>query len=234
MFMTATSSKNMLEELLYHKSLEDIRRECKEYHQPYSYKRGMFISVNNYKQTYEQLHNEFRNVYTSITRSICDRYIHRGSVCIAERRPPNNLLDIINAKKLLVVACLHDYSPNNPSGRGRTSNQEYKHTHFYVYGAHYYLTEADGEEYLKDEEDKLKRHLYRYTKLPKRLWNKSSKHSISIRAVGMGEHRFTERVSPTTLHQYLTDASTPNIINYMRNNRHRPEVQYPLYYLWEK
>lgn len=232
--MTATSGKNALEELLYRKSLDDIRKECREYNQPYGYKKGMLISINNYKQTYEELHKEFRNVYTSITRSLCDRYIHRGSVCIAERKPPNNLLDIINAKKLLVVACIHDYSPNNPSGRGRTSNQEYKHTHFYVYGAHHHLTESDGLEYKKDQEEKLKRHLYRYTKLPKRLWNKSSKQSISIRAVGMGEHRFTDRVSPTTLHSYLIDKITPSVINYMRNNRHRPEVQYPLYFLWEK
>ena len=232
--MTYTPYKNALEEQLYRKSIQDIRKECRYYNQPYGYKKGMFLSINNYRQTHEELYGEFRNVYTSITRSICDRYIHRSSVCMTDRRPPNHLLDIINAKKLLVVACIHDYSPSNSSGKGRTSNQEYKHTHFYVYGAHHYLKESDGLEYLKDQEDKLKRHLYRYTKLPKKAWNKSSKETISIRAVGMGEHRFTERVSPTSLHQYLTNTSTPNIINYMRSNRHRPEVQYPLYYLWEK
>lgn len=217
---------NALQQQLYQSSIEDIKEECNAFNKDYSYDKGMFISINNYKQTWEQLVRQFRDQYVSIVKSITGKSIHRGQVVIAEGKQPRNLLDIASEKKLVVVACIHDYHAGS-------NLEEFKHTHFYVYGAQHYLPSSLGLEYLKDQEEKLKKYLAcRYTnRREMKLWKDNV---VSVKAVGLGKYHYSDKVTPTTLHQYLADKSSATVINYMRNNRHRPEVQYPLYFLYEK
>lgn len=198
----------------------------------YNYEKGMFISINNYKQTWEQLVRQFRDQYVSIVKSITGSSIPRSQVMLSERRQPNSLLDTVARNKIVVVACIHDYPVYDLLGKGSSSLQEYKHTHFYVYGAHHYLPSALGLEYMKDQEEKLKRYLAcRYTnRKKKQLWRDNV---VSVKAVGLGEYLYRDKVSPSTLNYYLADKHSDSVINYMRNNKHRPEIQYPLYYLWE-
>ena len=231
--MIETTYRNPLEEQLYSSYIEDLKADCLSTSLEYGYERGMFISVNNYRQTWEQLHSQFRRQYVSIVKSITGKNIHIGGVEMRMRNPPKNLMDIINSKKLVMVAGIHDYHPNDFLGRGRSSLQEFKHTHFYVYGAHHYLPATLGIEILKDQEEKLKKYLgYRYAgRKNKKLWRDNV---VSVKAVGMGEYRYTDNVSPTILEKYFMDTSRDTVINYMRNNRHRPSIQYPLYFLWEK
>ena len=76
-------------------------------------------------------------------------------------------------------------------------------------------------------EDKIERHLQRYTKIPKRLQG-----IIRLTEVGIGEYKYTEKVSPTELYDYLkspiTNPHGNNLINYISKNRHSPSIQYPL------
>ena len=223
-------SRNALEQQLYSSSIDDLKRECSLTNIEYNYEKGMFFSLNNYQQTWEQLASQFAGQYQSIVKSITGKTVHPGFIRQSVGRIPSNLLDIIASRKLFLVACIHDYHPNDRLGRGRSTNQDYKHTHFYVYGAHHYLPSSLGMDYLKDQEEKLKRYIgFRYLNRKKKsLWRDNA---VSVGAVGVGKYRYTDKVSPTRLRQYLNDGS--GVINYMRGNRHRPEVQYPLYFLWE-
>ncbi len=230
--ITKTHSNALLQQL-YQSSIQDIEEECSAFNTEYGYGKGMFISINNYKQTWEQLVRQFRDQYVSIVKSITGKSIHRGQVVLSERRQPKNLLHIVSKKKLVVVACIHDYHPNDFLGRGKSSLQEYKHTHFYVYGAHNYLSSGLGLDHLKDQEEKLKKYLAcRYTNRKRRqLWRDNV---VSVKPVGIGEYRDRDKVTANTLNCYLVDKDSDSVINYMRNNRHNPEIQYPLYFLYEK
>ena len=231
--MNTGTYKNALQQQLEQSSIQDLKEECAAFNTVYGYDRGMFISINNYKQDWMQLVRQFRDQYVSIVKSITGKSINRGQVVLQERKQPRNLLDIINKKKLVVVACIHDYPIYDYLGKGKSSLQEYKHSHFYVYGAQHYLPSSLGLEYLKDQEEKLKKYLAcRYTNRKKKeLWRDNI---VSVKAVGLGKYSYSDKVTPTTLNQYLADKSSDTVINYMRNNRHKPEVQYPLYFLYEK
>ena len=117
----------------------------------------------------------------------------------------------------------------------RSKGKEYCHSHFYIYNAHHYLPTNPVE--LRDKEDRIERHLARYTNLRKRLQG-----VIRITPVGTGIHQYTDKVSPTNLYDYLlspmTNPQVDNVINYIANNRHLPSIQYPLTFLylnkWER
>ena len=110
----------------------------------------------------------------------------------------------------------------------KSRGKEYCHSHFYVYNAHHYLPTNPAE--LRDIEDKIERHLQRYTNLRKRLQG-----TIRITPVAYSK-KYTDKVSPLTLHDYLlspiTNPHEDNVINYIANNRHLPSIQYPLSFIY--
>lgn len=234
--MTTTSYKNGLEQLLFKEEVNDLKMLCNEYNKSYGYEKGMFISIANQNLTYMDLCKQYQRFYQSLLLAISDRHIHYGQVVVKERNMPSEaeLMKIVNSKKLFVVAAIHDYDPSCLRGTGKKYDDAYKQNHFYVYNLHKYLPSEAGLSHLKDKEEKIKKYLGRYVGVKKNMISRHSQRFIDITAVGFGKYRFRDRVSPDTLYKYLTDTTHEGVINYMRYNHTKPEVQYPLHFLYEK
>ena len=190
-----------------------------------SYKNGMFISIDNKACYYTDLVKEFKELYISLVLALTSARISKTKVKQLQAEwlgdritlpPREKLLSLLNNKTLILVGGVHNYKKDDP----RTKGKEYTHSHFYVYNTHHYLPSTPIE--LRNIEDKIERHLSRYIK--------SSHHKrfqgiIKVKPV-------MDSVSPLQLYDYLqSPVSNPleeNLINYMANNRHLPEVQYPL------
>ena len=236
MCMTSTPSRNGLQQLLYEEELNELKASCNAFNSPYGYEKGMFISITNQNLTYMDLCNQYQRFYQSLLLAVSGRHIHHKNVVVRERKMPDEkeLMDIVSSKRLFVVCAIHDYDPSHLRGTGRKYNDAYKQNHFYVYNAHKYLPTEKEPSYLKDQEQKIKKYLGRYVGVKKNMISRHSQRFIDIRAVGVGENTFRDRVSPTTLYKYLTDTTQDGVIRYMRNNHANPENKYPFHYLYEK
>jgi hypothetical protein len=63
----------------------------------------------------------------------------------------------------------------------------------------------------------------RYTNNKKRI-----KDAVRITEVGTGQHIYTDPITPNNLYDYLTNPVENTLIHYIKNNRHKPTIQYPL------
>ena len=137
------------------------------------------------------------------------------------------LLRVCADKTPILIGGVHNYKRDDVRSKGR----EYSHSHFYIYNIHHYLPSSPIE--LRDCVDKIERHLARYTNTRKRIQG-----TIRITPVGTGEHQFTDNVTPLNLYDYLNsprmNPTKNNLINYIANNRHLPEIQYPLTTIYHK
>tara|TARA_B100000073_G_C23736271_1_gene572263 strand:+ start:303 stop:977 length:675 start_codon:yes stop_codon:yes gene_type:complete len=219
---------NALESLLYPSTAENTRTQVNH---PYS--KGMFISINNHKCTSGDLFSLYAKQYQTLVYGLTRENISRECIKVSAGRLPRRdvVMDLVNKKYLLVVAGIHDYKPLDKRGRGSRRNYEYQHTHFYVYGSHHYL--PSNESALRDKEDHLARLLQRNTNTT------NQKHRlIKILPVGTGKYLYSDRVTPTSLYEYLqsptTDPSRQNVINYIARNKNNPTVQYPLTYIYQE
>ena len=199
------------------------------------YEKGMLISISNNNCSYETLYHSFKDTYISIIKALKgkDYEITRrevkqlrgewdkksGERIILPSR--EDTLRIIANQSPIMIAGIHNYKKEDIRSRGR----EYCHSHFYIYNIHHHL--PTDKKQLRDMEDKIERHLQRYTNSRKRLQG-----IIRLTEVGVGANKFTEKVSPLQLYDYLkspiTNPSANNLINYISNNRHLPSIQYPL------
>ena len=225
-----TKYKNYIEEWYENHTLIPTSKKdiCK-------YEKGMMISISNNKCTYETLYPTFKEVYISIIKALKgkDHNISKWDVrtlkgCWEKKNGDRivlpsreELLRVIVNQTPIMLAGIHNYKKDDIRSRGK----EYCHTHFYIYNIHHHLPSNNIE--LRDMEDKIERHLQRYTKIPKRLQG-----IIRLTEVGIGEYKYTEKVSPTELYDYLkspiTNPHGNNLINYISKNRHSPSIQYPL------
>ena len=199
-----------------------------------NYDKGMLISISNNQLQHNDIINDFKELYISFLVGLTGKKISKWDVRQIQgdwhrdrvKLPTSEiLLRLVNNKTPLMLCGVHNYKKDDIKSRGK----EYCHSHFYVYNAHHYLPTNPAE--LRDIEDKIERHLQRYTNLRKRLQG-----IIRITPVGHGVHQFTDKVSPLTLYDYLqspiTNPQDNNVINYIANNRHLPEVQYPLSFFY--
>ena len=200
------------------------------------YERGMLISISNNAMHYEKLFSTFKDLYKSVIKAITGKSMSNwdvkelkgewyGKQIILPTR--EQLLRVVVDRTPILVAGVHNYKRDDVRSKGR----EYFHSHFYLYNVHHYLPSTPKE--LRDCEDKIERHLARYTNTRKRIQG-----NIRITPVGIGAHQYTDKVSPLTLYDYLkspiTNPQANNVINYIANNRHLPEIQYPLTTIYHK
>ena len=117
-----------------------------------------------------------------------------------------------------MVCGIHDYRQQETLYGGSLQGWEYQHQHLFVYGIHHHL-DSSG----KKEEMIQKLFNPRYTNNKKRV-----KDAVRITEVGTGQHSYTDPITATNLHEYLTNPMPNTLIHYISHNRHKPEVQYPL------
>lgn len=197
------------------------------------YDKGMLISISNNQLHHNEIVKEFKELYISFLVALTGKKISKWDVRQMQggwqrdrvKIPTSeNLLSLVNNKTPVMLCGIHNYKKDDIKSRGK----EYCHSHFYVYNAHHYLPTNPAE--LRDIEDKIERHLQRYTNLRKRLQG-----TIRITPVAYSK-KYTDKVSPLTLHDYLlspiTNPHEDNLINYIANNRHLPSIQYPLSFIY--
>ena len=197
------------------------------------YDKGMLISISNNQLHHNEIVKEFKELYISFLVALTGKKISKWDVRQMQggwqrdrvKIPTSeNLLSLVNNKTPVMLCGIHNYKKDDIKSRGK----EYCHSHFYVYNAHHYLPNNPAE--LRDIEDKIERHLQRYTNLRKRLQG-----TIRITPVAYSK-KYTDKVSPLTLHDYLlspiTNPHEDNVINYIANNRHLPSIQYPLSFIY--
>ena len=182
--------------------------------------RGMFISINNHKQTTDTLVASLKKQYQAILYALTNKNISRDEVRVADKVPKQEvLLDVLAAKKIVIAAAIHCYDAYDMrTGRGSSCNYGgYNHLHFYVFGIDGLLQEHLGG--VDAGVEHIKRVLYRHNKFAKSTNNAN----IDIREVGVGKYQYNDVVTPTTLHQYLSlPRSNPSkdcIINYMAGTK---------------
>ena len=198
------------------------------------YEKGMLISISNNHLYHNELVKDFKELYISLLVALTGKKITKWDVRQMQggwerdrvKLPTREgLLRLISNKTPVMLCGVHNYKKDDIRSRGK----EYCHSHFYIYNADCYLPTNPVE--LRDKEDKIERHLARYTNLRKRVQG-----IIRITPVGTGVYQYTDNVSPTTLYEYLqspiTSPQENNVINYIANNRHLPQVQYPLTFIY--
>lgn len=199
------------------------------------YEKGMLISITNHKCHYESLYNTFKETYISIIKAIKGKDYEISKWDVRQLRGDmgrksedrillpsrEDTLRIVANETPIMIAGIHNYRREDIRSRGK----EYCHSHFYIYNIHQHLPTDKIQ--LRDMEDKIERHIQRYTNVRKRTQG-----VIKLTEVGVGEYKYTEKVSPLLLYDYLkspiTNPSANNVINYIANNRHLPSIQYPL------
>ena len=199
------------------------------------YDNGMLISISNKELNYETIIGQFKDIYISILKA-CKGKGYRFSKWDLKRfngywegeqivlPSKEKLLDVISKKIPIMIGGIHNYKKED----ARSCGKEYCHTHIYLYNIHHHLPNANGSDRsLRNIEDKIERHLQRYTNTRKRLQN-----IIRITPVGVGAYKFTDTITPTKLYEYLRspidNPDANNLMNYISNNRHLPSIQYPL------
>jgi hypothetical protein len=183
--------------------------------------RGMFISINNHKQTTDTLVASLKKQYEAILYALSGKNIGRGeAIRVTDKVPVQEvLLDVLAAKKIVVAAAIHSYDAYDiRTGRGSNRNYGgYNHMHFYVFGVDALLERHSGG--VDAGVEHIRRVLYRHNKFAKSTNNAN----IDIREVGVGKYQYSDVVLPTTLYQYLSlPKSNPSkdcIINYMAGTR---------------
>ena len=189
------------------------------------YENGMFISINNKECYFSDLVKDFKELYISLLVAITGNKVRKtdlkqlhgdwkgDKIKLPTRQ---NLFSLLDTKTPILVGAVHYYERDDVRRKGK----EYCHTHFYVYNTHYYLPSTPKE--LMDIEDKIERHLSRYVK---------SKNYKRIQEI-IDITQVRDNVSPLQLYDYLSSPNTnpekANLINYIANNRHLPNIQYPL------
>ena len=184
------------------------------------YERGMLISISNNRTTYADIVKNYRAQYLSLLYALTGKNEHsKYDIKRVEGIPDKEILLELIHKKIPVMVCgVHDYRQEKTLYGGSLQSWEYQHQHLYVYGMHHHL-DPDG----RTTEMIQKIFNPRYTNNKKRI-----KDAVRITEVGTGKHIHTDPITPINLHEYLTQPVNNTLIHYISNNRHKPEVQYPL------
>lgn len=217
---------NGLERQLY----EEGSYNNQTYQVKHPYERGMLISISNYQMYYEEIENNYKKQYQSFFNALTGVNISKDDIRRFKGIPARQkLLDLINLKIPIMVAGIHSYKTEEQYGYKSRRNDGYNHQHLFLYNIHHYLPEdPTGIDHINS---KITRNLQRYTNL------KQYKNDIiRIGSVGTGKYLYTDQITPTTLYDYLklpeTNPQKDTLINYIANNRHKPEIQYQLHTIY--
>ena len=189
-----------------------------------TFENGMLISINNKDCYYKHLASQFREVYISILHALGYKLRRtdvkemigewNGKRVILPTR--QILLNLLNSKIPILLCAVHNYKKDDYRSKGK----ENTHSHYYLYNIHHYL--PSGARDLMKVKSKIKDSLGRYVK------SKNYKRFQGVIEID----NVIDKVAPLQLYDYLSSPNTnptkSNLINYMANNRHLPNIQYPL------
>ena len=189
-----------------------------------TFENGMFITLNNKDCYYKHLSSEFREVYISIVQALGYK-LRKSNVkeMVGEWQgkrvnlPSRKIImDLLNKKIPILLCGVHNYKKDDYRSKGR----ENTHSHFFLYNIHHYLPSTPRD--LMKVKSKIKDNLGRYVK------SKNYKRFQGIIDID----NVIDNVAPLQLYDYLSSPNTnpkkANLINYISNNRHLPNIQYPL------
>lgn len=201
----------------------------------HKYERGVFLSINNYKESAPELISSLKNYYKSVEYWLHGRNPSMNDIEVLCGRLPSRhkFMDIIAAKGLFVVAAIHSYDRHNQrTGRGSKYNIDYQHLHFYVYGVHHHL--PDDETALSGKEQHLQKLLMRTIKHKPN----SALSIVNIKPVGSGKYFYNDNIQPTTLYDYLLlphqEPLKQCVINYLAATAAYEQSSYPLFYIFKQ
>ena len=187
------------------------------------YIRGMFISISNHKKNHYDIEKNFRKQYQSVLKALgikVGRDDIRNQKGLPSRATINGLID----KGIpIAIAGIHDYE-NEDKDDGIT----YQHTHLLFYNIHQFL--PNNNKQLASCIKRVKGTLGRY------IGKKFKRDGVDVRPVGTYKHYTNEQFDDDSFYDYLHNPfNSPNrdcLINYIKKNRHNPDVNYRLTYLY--
>ena len=188
-----------------------------------TYKNGMFITISNHKTTYETIRGAYKKQYQSLLHSLGYK-VSREDIMVKHKLPTRETIFKLIGKGIpIVVAGIHDYE---------TEDRDYgwyQHQHLVVYNIHRHLPDPSDTLAFQTALNRIQSNQYRYLG-----GTKYKGDGIKIKPVGIFEHHQDQY--NTDLYGYLVrslcDPEEKSIINYIRNNRHRPDRDYNLSYIY--
>ena len=183
------------------------------------YERGMMITVSNNKTHWESMQKQYRDQYLTLLYALTGQNKYsRYDIKSVDGIPEKEILIKLIHRKIPVMVCgVHDYQQQQNLYGGSLQKWEYQHQHLYVYGIHHHFDDTTEAKIVK---------LFnpRYTNTKR----KRIKDAVRLTEVGVGAYTYTDPITPLNLHDYLTQPREGTLIQYIKNNRHNPRVQYPL------
>ena len=189
-----------------------------------TFENGMLITINNKDCYYKHLSSQFREVYISILNALGYKLRRTdvkemigewyGERVILPTRQV--LLNTLNSKIPILLCGVHNYKKDDYRSKGK----ENTHSHYFLYNIHHYLPSGAAD--LMKTTSKIKDSLGRYV---------NSKNYKRFQGI-IDIENVIDKVAPLQLYDYLSSPNTnpekSNLINYIANNRHLPNIQYPL------
>lgn len=201
----------------------------------HKYERGMFLSINNYKESTPGLVGKLKNYYKSMEYWLFNKNPSMNDIRVLCDKLPlrQKVMDTIATKGLFVVAAIHNYDRHSHrTGRGSKYNIDYQHLHFYVYGVHHHLPQ-DGNA-LKAKEEHLQKLLMRTINHKPN----SPLSIINIKPVGSGKYFYNDIIEPKSLYDYLLhpkqQPTKKCVINYLADTAAYEQSSYPLFYIFKQ
>ena len=187
------------------------------------YENGIFITIQNHKCLSADIYLQLKDLYTELCNSFLpeEKKIEAVKLLVGKVPSEKVILDLCYKKIPILVCGIHNYdATSNQTGRGSKSNSWYQHSHYYLYGIHHYLKEDKIEKWKSKAKGLLMRKFSKQTKLKK-------DDVVDIRDVGGGKYYYNDKITPTTLYDYLktpyTNPSKDCLINYIsKHQSHYP------------
>ncbi len=216
--VSSINKNNIIERLLYTPPLIDKSSNQLSH----TYERGLFISIDNYRMFAEKILGLYKRQYQSLVKTTIGTKLSKDDIKVVKGIPNRDIISKLCYNKIpIVVAGIHDYPEED-------NWKQYQHQHLFVYNLHHYLPDDVTE--LSNKINQLDIVFMRYIGWKNR-W-KTNKDFIVIEPVGNGKYLYgNDKVTPTTLYDYLMKKEFGTCINYISNNKHQKD-DYPLYTIY--
>ena len=192
----------------------------------------MFITLNNAKSSSYDLFKSLKRIYQSIYLALTDEKLSSERLIVSTGKVPNRkrVMDMVVKNQPIVAAGIHKFNKFNQStGRGSLSNYDDYHLHLYIYGVHTYLQQKEG----RAKFEKLKAYLHRYLNAKRKL----PSNAVLIEQVGINSNVHKDKVSPTSIFDYLmmpyTNPEKDSCINYIAETKRDSDYRHPLYFIYQ-
>ena len=187
------------------------------------YIKGMFISISNHKKDSYDIEKNFRKQYQSVLKAVGIK-VGRDDIHKQYGLPSRATINGLIEKGIpIAIAGIHDYE-NEDKDDGIT----YQHTHLLIYNIHHFL--PNNNKQLASCINRVRATQGRY------VGKKFRRDGVDVRPVGTYKHYTNEQFNDDSFYDYLHNPlNSPNrdcLINYISKNRHNPDVNYRLTYLY--